>query len=78
MKYLPVVYKPSCERASERASAFWPLAILVSLAFTGKNDLNHSMPQQVGATHRGVARNFQRGGGRGHTVSNIIVMAFSP
>ena len=26
---------------------------------------------------RGVARIFQRGG-RGHTVSNIIVMAFSP
>ena len=26
---------------------------------------------------RGVARIFQRGGG-GHTVSNIIVMAFSP
>ena len=27
---------------------------------------------------RGVARIFQRGGGGGHTVSNIIVMAFSP
>ena len=26
---------------------------------------------------RGVARIFQRGGGGGHTVSNIIVMAFS-
>ena len=29
-------------------------------------------------SYRGVARIFQRGGGRGHTVSNIIVMAFSP
>ena len=28
-------------------------------------------------TSRGVARIFQRGGG-GHTVSNIIVMAFPP
>ena len=27
---------------------------------------------------RGVARIFQKGGGGGHTVSNIIVMAFSP
>ena len=27
---------------------------------------------------RGVARIFQRGGGGSHTVSNIIVMAFSP
>ena len=27
---------------------------------------------------RGVARIFQRGGGGGHTVSNIIVVAFSP
>ena len=30
-----------------------------------------------GIQHRGVARIYQRGGG-GHTVSNIIVMAFSP
>ena len=29
--------------------------------------------------YRGVAKMFRRGGGgRGHTVSNIIVMAFSP
>ena len=28
--------------------------------------------------NRCVARIFQRGGGVGHTVSNIIVMAFSP
>ena len=27
------------ERASERASEFWPIAILVSLAFTSKNDM---------------------------------------
>ena len=27
---------------------------------------------------RGVARIFQRGGGGGHTVSSLIVMAFSP
>ena len=28
--------------------------------------------------YKGVARIFQRGGGGCHTVSNIIVMAFSP
>ena len=30
------------------------------------------------ADPRGVARIFQRGGGGGHTVSNNMVMAFSP
>ena len=41
----------------------------------GKGDIYlFTMPT---VTCRGIARIFQRGGG-GHTVSNIIVMAFSP
>ena len=36
------------------------------------------MKTQIKHRYRGVARIFQRGGGGGHTVSNIIVMAFSP
>ena len=46
----------------------------------GVTATNRSKLQRVqnAAVRRGAARSFQRGGGGGHTVSNHIVMAFSP
>ena len=42
------VYKNrEIERASERASEFWPLTILVSLAFTSKNEVKMVSKRRV-------------------------------
>ena len=53
------------------------IAELVICKYTGEKAKIEVNRLQFSAGFRGVARIFQRGGG-GHTVSNIIVMAFSP